>query len=138
MVPVFYKVLDRMPLTPNGKINRKALPEISDADIIRGEYVQPQNEMERSIVGILKKELGNNISKIGVTDNFFDIGMDSPSAIKVLNQINKELDLSLKPLDLFQYPNVQSLINNLLKIETEEELIPQNIAEDIDSMVDLF
>ena len=138
MVPGFFKALDSMPLTPNGKVNKRMLPEIADDDIIRNEFVQPQNEMEATMIDVIKREVGSHISRVGTTDNFFDLGLDSLSLLKILNQINSSLGLELKPLDLFQYPNVQSLINNVLKIETQEAEYLSNISEDMDSIVDMF
>ncbi len=138
MVPSFYSILEGIPLTSNGKVDRKQLPEISSSDIIKSQYVQPKNEMEAAIIEEIKAELGEFVSEIGVTDNFFDLGLDSFSLLKVLNKINAKLGVDLKPLDLFQYPNVQSLTENALRIEQEEDESTVNIAEDMDSMVDIF
>ncbi len=138
MIPGFYVVLDQIPLTSNGKVNRKMLPDITDGDIIKSEYVQPQNEMEEMIIEIIKEELEGRVARVGVTDNFFDLGLDSFSLITILNKINSRLAIELKALDLFKYPNVQSLIQNVLNLEVEEDLHSVNISEDIDSMVDIF
>ncbi|HKX85593.1 MAG TPA: amino acid adenylation domain-containing protein, partial [Flavobacterium sp.] len=72
MVPSFYVALEHMPLTPNGKVDRKALPGISGEDIIRKEYVAPRNENEEKITEIWQEVLG--IDKVGITDNFFELG----------------------------------------------------------------
>ena len=138
MVPGFYTLLEQIPLTTNGKVNKKLLPGISDDALIKTTYVSPQNEMEETIIDIIKQTLGEHISEVGVTDNFFDLGLDSLSLIKILNQINSVLDIGLKPLDLFQFPNVRSLMDNVLNTETEELQETVNIAEDIDSIVDMF
>lgn len=138
MVPGFFVELEQLPLTTNGKINRKALPAITDGDLIKGEYVQPESEMEEAMISILKEKLGDRVSQIGVTDNFFDLGLDSLSLITILHQFNSKLNIDLQPLDLFQYPNVQSLINNVLQIETQEDKNLVGISDDMDSMMDIF
>ncbi len=138
MVPSFYVFMDEIPMTTNGKVNKKLLPDVSDNDIIKSEYVQPQSEMESVIIDIVKNEIGESVSCIGVTDNFFDLGLDSFSLIKILNQINTRLPIELKAVDLFKYPNVRSLIQNVLNIEVEEEPELVNISEDMDSMLDIF
>jgi amino acid adenylation domain-containing protein len=139
MVPVHYSILEEIPMTSNGKVNRKLLPNISENDIVKAEYVPPTSEIEETIVEIIKSTLGNEISEIGITDNFFDLGLDSFLLIKMLQEINSKLNFELKPLHLFQYPNIKSLIENVLKTEKEEESqLSETISEDMDSMLDLF
>jgi len=72
MVPAFYVQLEKIPLTPNGKIDRKALPGVDREDIIQNEYVEPRNDIERKLVHIWENVLG--VNPIGVKDNFFQIG----------------------------------------------------------------
>ncbi|HEY4425459.1 MAG TPA: amino acid adenylation domain-containing protein, partial [Pyrinomonadaceae bacterium] len=73
MVPSAFVLLDEMPLTPNGKINRRALPapEISRPELDGG-YVAPRNDIEVALVDLWQEVLG--ISEVGVSDNFFDLG----------------------------------------------------------------
>ena len=138
MIPGFFKELESFPLTPNGKVNRKALPDISDDDIIRGEYIMPQDEMEVTMVEIIKGVLGKHDLQVGITDNFFDLGLTSLTALRALNQFNSKLNLKLKPLDFFQFPNIQSLIKNVLKIEDDNNSYSEEISEEMDSILDIF
>ncbi len=108
MVPAFYVVLENMPLTPNGKTDRKALPSISGDDVIRNEYVAPRNEEEQKIAEVWQEVLG--IDKVGITDNFFELGGNSISAINLVTKMNKSF-LTSYPLDLlFHYNRISELV----------------------------
>ena len=138
MIPGFFKELENFPLLGNGKVDRKLLPDITEDDLIRGNYVEPENEMQQAMIDIIMQQLGSRVSKVGITDNFFDLGLDSLSVLKVQMELNSLLELELKPLDFFQYPNVQSLTNNVLKIEEEEHQFSEEISEEMDDVLDFF
>ncbi len=138
MIPNYFKELDEMPLNSNGKIDKKALPRIIEDDLLKKEYVQPRNEMEKELVRIIGEALGIEESNIGIADNFFDLGLDSLMAVKVLYEINAKFGLSFRPLDLFQYPNVQSLLDNVLQEGEQETDQVLNEPKDIDSIIDIF
>ncbi|QHI35450.1 Tyrocidine synthase 3 [Kordia antarctica] len=138
MVPSYYKQLDSFPLTANGKIDRKSLPDITNEDIIKNEYKAPKNEIEKAMVQILKNSIKEDVLIIGTTDNFFDLGLNSLSLMQVLNQFNSTLNLTLRPLDLFQYPNIKALVENVLNDQTSQEEISSNIFEDMDEILDIF
>ena len=70
MMPSFFVKLERMPLTPGGKIDRKALPEPEIKASV--EYAAPRNEVEKQLQEIWQQEL--NLERIGIDDNFFEIG----------------------------------------------------------------
>ena len=99
MIPSFYIALEAVPLTPNGKIDRKALPEIADGDIVRMEYIAPRNELEKKLIAIWQEVLG--VEKIGVKDNFFELGGHSLKVTKLLNHINKAFGVKITFNDLF-------------------------------------
>ena len=106
MVPDAYMQLDVMPMTPNGKINRKVLPA---PEMKRtSEYVAPQGEMEELFCSIFSDIL--KIQEVGATDNFFEIGGTSINAIKVIVEASKH--------------NVQIVFNDLFTLKT-----PRAIAE---------
>ncbi|MCB0640293.1 MAG: hypothetical protein KDC44_01575, partial [Phaeodactylibacter sp.] len=115
-----------------------ALPPILEDDLLRNAYIQPRNEMEEEVVQLIGTALGLDASQIGIADNFFDLGLDSLTAVKVLYDINAQFGLALRPLDLFQYPNVQSLLDNVLQQEQHETDQVLNEPEDIDSIIDIF
>ncbi|MFP3599150.1 amino acid adenylation domain-containing protein, partial [Chryseobacterium sp. SIMBA_029] len=100
MVPGFFIELDSIPLTPNGKVDRKALPGVSGEDLIRREYVAPRNETEVKLAKIWQEILG--VEKIGITDNFFEMGGHSLSATKLISLIHKEFEVKLSLKELFE------------------------------------
>ncbi len=134
MIPASFIQLTKMPLTANGKIDRKALPE-PDENINRSRYVAPTNEIERKLVEVWSENLG--ISKVGVTDNFYELGGDSIKAMQVTAKLSYN-GYNLHVKDLLLNPTIRELaqkisINkNLLKAEQglitgEVELSPIQI-----------
>ncbi len=111
LVPGFYITLDNLPLTPNGKIDRKALPDITSNDVIRSTYTAPRNETEKSLVLIWQEVLG--IQKIGITDNFFDLGGHSLITGQVINRIHKQLGKSVSFKTFFTNPSIEQLSRQL-------------------------
>ena len=108
MVPSGFVVLDAMPLTPNGKVDRKALPlPTRENSAIEREFVAPRNPLEKQLVGIWEGILG--IAPIGVTDNIFDLGVNSLIAAQLFAKIEKTIGSKLPPAPLFQAPTVESL-----------------------------
>jgi hypothetical protein len=91
MVPFIFIKMDSLPINPNGKVDRKALPkpDQSRPDLEKA-YVAPRTELEQFIVDIWKDILG--IDKIGIYDNFFDLGGNSLKAAVFANRLQKELD----------------------------------------------
>ncbi|MDJ0835576.1 MAG: amino acid adenylation domain-containing protein [Acidobacteriota bacterium] len=82
MIPAFFVSLDALPLTPNGKLDRKALPDPRKArPELGGNYTPPRNDAERTLERIWSKVLG--LDRVGVTDDFFDLGGDSIRSIQV-------------------------------------------------------
>lgn len=87
MVPNYYVMLKEMPLTPNGKINRKALPQPIWTN--SNHYVAPRNKTEMALALLWEDILG--VRRVGINDNFFEIGGDSISATRMINQAKKQL-----------------------------------------------
>lgn len=89
MMPHIFTVLSVMPLTPSGKINRKALPEVDLTNVSNDvEYIPPQTDMQRALASIMENIL--NYSPIGLHDNFFDLGGDSLKAIELVSKAHRE------------------------------------------------
>ncbi|HCL4081127.1 TPA: non-ribosomal peptide synthase/polyketide synthase [Pseudomonas aeruginosa] len=105
MVPAQWLALERMPLSPNGKLDRKALPKIEAEDGL-GEYVAPASEPERQLAAIWADVLGRE--RVGVTDNFFALGGDSIVSIQVVSRA-RQAGLQLSPRDLFKLQNIRKL-----------------------------
>jgi amino acid adenylation domain-containing protein len=109
MVPQSFVALDALPLMPNGKLDRHALPEPEQAAPAEGrEYVAPQTEMEKKVAGIWSEVLG--VERVSTRDNFFDLGGQSFLAIKVHNRLCRELGREDIPLlKLFEFTTVEGM-----------------------------
>ncbi|ASW74386.2 hypothetical protein IQ37_04790 [Chryseobacterium piperi] len=107
MVPGFFVELDFVPLTPNGKMDRKALPPIGGEDLIREVYIAPRNETEQKLAEIWQEVLG--VDKVGITDNFFELGGNSIKILKLLSRIEKEVEIKLKFNEIFKMPSISQL-----------------------------
>jgi len=107
MVPSYFVQLDKMPLTPNGKIDRKALPEPDGIIETGAEYEAPRSEMEEKLVSIWQEVLG--AEKIGINDNFFDLGGHSLKATSMVSKIHKELNVEVPLREVFKTPTIKGL-----------------------------
>lgn len=114
MIPSFFVELGHIPFTSNGKIDRKALPDMSDENLIRKEYTAPENETEKKIAEIWQEALG--IEKIGITDNFFELGGHSLKALNILHRINESFQLSFTLEYIFNFPTVGKLAEIILTL----------------------
>ncbi len=107
MVPSSVVVLDELPLTPNGKIDRKALPAPSSERSAEETIVAPRTPLEERLVRIWEREL--EISPIGVTDDFFDLGTTSIVAARLFARLDRELGTTLPLGAVFQAPTIERL-----------------------------
>ena len=135
MVPAYFMQLEKIPLTSNGKIDRKALPE-PDGDINTGvEYVAPRNEIEEKIVKVWSEVLG--VEKIGIDDNFFALGGHSLKAIQVVSMIHKDLNAELSISELFNKPTIRQvgeyIKNSKVSIYTSIEPVEEKEAYEVSS-----
>ncbi|MBT6048445.1 MAG: amino acid adenylation domain-containing protein, partial [Candidatus Scalindua sp.] len=108
MIPSWFIPLEQVPLTPNGKIDRKALPAPDGMEVSTGiEYVAPRDELERQLASVWEDVLGRE--GIGIQDNFFEIGGHSLKATQVVSRFHKLSDKELRLREIFQYPTIASL-----------------------------
>ncbi|HEX8852221.1 MAG TPA: phosphopantetheine-binding protein, partial [Pyrinomonadaceae bacterium] len=110
MIPSAFVVLDAMPLTPNGKINRRALPAPSMPGASAtgaADYVAPQTDLERTIAGIWQGAL--QVERLSTQDNFFDLGGHSLLMAQVHARLREVLQTEVPVIELFKYPTVSSL-----------------------------
>ncbi len=116
MVPSFFVFISQFPLTPNGKIDRKALPppEDSQQDSDRI-FVEPQTEMEKKLAQIWCDVLKSQ--RIGTDENFFEIGGHSMIAVTLMTRIEKELGIRLPLATLFNHSNIRDMAQFLEKNE---------------------
>jgi amino acid adenylation domain-containing protein len=110
MVPAAFVVVPSLPLTSSGKLDTKALP-VPDAVPRASQYVAPRSEIESAIAALWKEVL--RVDKVGVHDNFFDLGGHSLLLIKVQGRIEQHLNRKLEIVDLFQYPTIETLARHL-------------------------
>jgi thioester reductase-like protein len=111
MVPSVIIVLDRMPLTSNGKLDRKSLPppaEVSTDD----RYIHPEGMVEQTVAESWRELLG--LGRVGALDNFFELGGHSLLVVKALFKINQVLGCSLTVTDVYRSPTVRELSARIL------------------------
>ncbi len=122
MVPAGFVVLDAFPMTPNEKIDRKALP-IPEAGTDRSRaFKPPRNAIERQIAEVWQQCLG--ITEVSVVENFFDLGGHSLLLAQIHNLLPEHLREELEMVDLFHYPTIQSLASHLeSNLEEETDFI---------------
>jgi tyrocidine synthetase III len=113
MVPAHFMALDKMPLTPNGKIDRKALP---DPEIpLTTKYIAPGNKTEEHLVEIWSDILGIDKEKIGIDENFFELGGHSIKAARLIGRIHKTFDIEISFRTLFDFPTIRGIYDHMNK-----------------------
>ena len=110
MVPTDLVVLQAMPLTPNGKVDRRALPEPQSALAVRP-AAAPGNELEKTIAAIWQEVLG--LPHVGTTDNFFDLGGHSLLVVQVQRRLRDACGREVSITDMFRLPTISSLAAHL-------------------------
>ncbi|MES2062020.1 MAG: amino acid adenylation domain-containing protein [Bacteroidota bacterium] len=126
MMPDDYVLMDVIPSTPNGKIDRKALPKPDYSHINRsGDYVAPRTSNEKLVADIWEEMMGLN--QISIFDNFFQLGGRSLVAVKIMARLEQETGKRLPLATLFEYSTVEKLAARL-EIDAEaitwESLVP--------------
>ncbi|MGG4499325.1 amino acid adenylation domain-containing protein, partial [Paenibacillus polymyxa] len=107
MIPSYLVQLEQMPLTPNGKIDRKALPAPEDSLQTGADYVAPRTWVEVKLAQIWQDVLG--LTQVGVKENFFEIGGHSLRATTLASKIHKELNKPLPLRSIFEAPTIEQL-----------------------------
>ncbi|MFZ6029473.1 MAG: amino acid adenylation domain-containing protein [Chloroflexota bacterium] len=108
MVPTAFVVLERIPLNPNGKVDRFALPAPEAAAYEAASHVPPRDAVETAMAAIWCEIL--TLEKVGIDDNFFDLGGDSFKAIRVVRKLNQaEAGGVVSAMDLFKMPTIRQL-----------------------------
>ncbi|MDB5136023.1 MAG: amino acid adenylation protein [Mucilaginibacter sp.] len=107
MVPALWLELNDLPLTSNGKIDKKALPDFDAEEQLKEQYAEPVTESEKVLVEIWKEVL--KLKTVGANDNFFDIGGHSLLAVQIMTKIEKKTSKKFQIAILFKYPTVRSL-----------------------------
>lgn len=127
MVPVHWISMVALPLGPNGKLERKALP-VPDVDKVQRAYAPPQGQHEIALAQIWQEVLG--VERVGRADNFFELGGDSIVSIQVVSRARR-VGLRLTPRDLFQQPNLQALAAAAGEWTIQEQQLPASGAQQL-------
>ena len=110
MVPSHVVVVSSWPRTPNGKVDRKALPAPStDADV--SAYLAPRSEAERKVADVWRDLL--RVERVGAHDNFFDLGGHSLLIVALQGKLSAAFGCEVRIVDLFRFPTVQALARHL-------------------------
>ncbi|HSU81114.1 MAG TPA: non-ribosomal peptide synthetase, partial [Thermoanaerobaculia bacterium] len=133
MVPAAVVTLDAFPLTPNGKVDRKALPEPEARPRVATEYVAPATAAEATLAEIWQTVLG--LERVGTQDNFFDLGGDSIKGVRIIACASAE-GLQLSVDQLFKHQTIAELarrVNELAAIPEVPALLPEANAGGFDA-----
>ena len=107
MLPQHFVVLDQLPLSPNGKVDRKRLPmPAMHAGPVEG-FVAPSTHLQRQIAAIWSEVLG--VPRVSTHDNFFEVGGQSLKLMRVHHLLREKLQLDIPIVALFQHPTIASL-----------------------------
>ncbi|MFZ5989460.1 MAG: AMP-binding protein [Bacillota bacterium] len=115
MIPAQFVSLDRIPLTQNGKVDRKSLPEPQEDVVMGTQYKDAQSDTEERLVEIWRKLL--EIQKVGVEDNFFSLGGDSLKATTLATYIRKEFEVEIPLRELFKNQTIRELASYIERSE---------------------
>jgi acyl carrier protein len=117
LVPALFVLLNELPLSSNGKVDRNRLPVPDVRSDLESVYVAPQTEVERTIADIWQATL--RIEKVGRNDNFFELGGHSLDVTQVHSRLTQTISQDLMIVDLFKYPTIESLARHLSKRQAE-------------------
>jgi natural product biosynthesis luciferase-like monooxygenase protein len=126
MVPQAVLVLPAFPLTPNGKIDRRALPEPNAAIAVRPAATAPQGEIEKTIAAIWQDVLG--LPQVGTTDNFFDLGGHSLLVVQVQRRLQEAWGREVPITDMFRLPTIKALAAHLGGAEPQASAVNDGMA----------
>jgi hypothetical protein len=107
MVPAQFVVLKQFPLTPNGKIDRRSLPAPDTAAEVSANYQSPRNPDEQCLATIWQEVL--SLKKVGIDDDFFELGGDSLSATRAFARTNQSLGTSLTLREMLDRPTIRGI-----------------------------
>ena len=127
--PSFYVPVSELPLNQNGKVDRKALPPLSDA-MEMGDYLEPQNATERRLAEMWSDVL--KLDTISAEANFFDLGGHSLLAVRLFDKIRAEFSLDLPISTLFQNPSIRDLAGVIDEGQADSTLALTEDAKDLD------
>ncbi|MCP5054290.1 MAG: AMP-binding protein, partial [bacterium] len=119
MIPQHFIQLEKIPLTPNGKVDRKSLP-VPDMMPGSSEYTSPQDKIEEKLVSIWSEVLHITAKSVSIDDNFFELGGHSLNATLVISRIKKELDVKIPLAEVFIATSVRKLADSVRGAEVDK------------------
>jgi hypothetical protein len=136
MIPAGFVVMDKLPVTPNGKVDYAALPLPDETSFDSSkEFVAPRTPLEETLAQIWREIL--EISRLGIHDNFFELGGHSLLATQVVSRIRKTLNVDLPLRVIFDSPTIAGLATNvesMSQMEPDETEKLAQIVEQIDQL----
>ena len=112
MIPAAFVLLDKLPLTRNGKVDRNALPAPENVRFdLKASYVAPQTRVERTLAAIWQQAL--HVDNVGVNDNFFELGGHSLLMVQVHSKLRATFEKEISMVEMFQHPTIKSLAKHL-------------------------
>lgn len=114
MIPAAFVFLDAWPLTPNGKVDRRALPAPADR-LVQAQAILPQNPLEQQIATIWQEVLG--IGSVGIDDNFFEVGGHSLKFVQIEVRLEETLGLIVPTMDMLRFPTIRTLATHLRTLQ---------------------
>ncbi|MDC8997511.1 non-ribosomal peptide synthetase, partial [Mycobacterium marinum] len=125
MVPAAFVLIDELPLTVNGKLDRRALPA-PDYTTSAQAYLAPQGPVEETLASLYAQILG--VDRVSAADSFFDLGGDSLSAMRLIAATNTTLHTGLRVADVFEAPTITALAHRIATTTTTTQAVPALIA----------
>jgi acyl carrier protein len=132
MIPSAFVVLDALPLTPNRKVDRRALPAPEDDAVIRRKYVAPRTPTEDMLASIWCEVL--KLDRVGVHDNFFELGGHSLLAMRLVARIRDELRIELPLRAFFEASSVSELAQRIEAAQRVAAMIEGSVADIVDDV----
>ncbi|MDJ0754263.1 MAG: amino acid adenylation domain-containing protein [Ardenticatenaceae bacterium] len=125
MIPAYFVRLEALPLTQNGKVDRAALPSPADQrPELESTFVAPETDVESQLAGIWVQTL--NLKRVGIYDNFFDVGGNSVPAVQIVAKINRHFEIDFPLRSFFESPTISA----------QAELIEELVLADLESLSD--
>jgi amino acid adenylation domain-containing protein len=141
MIPSHFVKVSEMPLTTNGKVDRKKLPDLTEMIRPKVAYAAPQNKLEQILSELWSEVLEIEEGKIGINSNFFEIGGNSLKAIRLTKKMNERLSRNERITVVFRFPTISdqaSYLDSTAAPENSFEKIVDESVETFDTTINLF
>jgi acyl carrier protein len=131
MLPSYFVLLDSLPLSPNGKIDQKSLPDVFSSQTRSSHtIVEPETDTEKQLALIWDHVLANKM--ISINDDFFDIGGHSLLATQVMSRIRQQFDIELPLMEMFARPTINGLAEHIDQLRYSKQLMTESASSSDD------